>query len=182
MAEDSDASSDASVTETVTLPFDSRQRSRLRVELPGGRAVLVQRPRGSGTRHGDVVTALDGTRIRVLAAWERVSVVRHADALLLTRVAYHLGNRHVPLMIEPGCLRYLHDHVLDSMLNDLGLLVTVEDARFEPEPGPYQKPGRSPAAVGARHDHGHDHAHGHDHPHPDHGHSHPQRVHWGAHE
>ena len=89
--------------------------------------------------------------IRVLAAPETVSTVRCADPHLLARAAYHLGNRHVPLQIDPGLLRYQHDHVLDDMLRGLGLTVETEQAPFEPEAGAYQS---AP----------HSHSHGNDHP------------------
>jgi len=86
--------------------------------------------------------------VQVLAAPERVSTVRCADPLLLARAAYHLGNRHVPLQIEAGFLRYQHDHVLDEMVRGLGLEVLIEQAPFEPEAGAYQS---------APHGHAHDH-------------------------
>jgi urease accessory protein len=64
-------------------------------------------------------------------------VVRCADPFLLARACYHLGNRHVPLQIMPGELRYHHDHVLDDMLRQFGLEVTYASLPFEPEAGAY---------------------------------------------
>ena len=110
--------------------------------------------RGHLLRGGELLADAEGTQlIRVLAAPEAVSTVRCADPHLLARAAYHLGNRHVPLQIEPGLLRFQHDHVLDDMLRGLGLTVDAEQAPFEPEAGAYQS---AP--------HSHSHAHGHDHP------------------
>ncbi|WJD60140.1 urease accessory protein UreE [Pseudomonas kurunegalensis] len=141
-------------TGTVTLDVDSRIKSRLRVTLDDGREAGLMLERGHLLRGGELLADADGSQlIRVLAAPETVSTVRCADPHLLARAAYHLGNRHVPLQIEPGLLRFQHDHVLDDMLRGLGLTVEAEQAPFEPEAGAYQS---AP--------HGHSHAHGNDHP------------------
>ncbi|BBV97456.1 MULTISPECIES: urease accessory protein UreE [Pseudomonas] len=141
-------------TGTVTLDVDSRIKSRLRVTLDDGREAGLMLERGHLLRGGELLADADGSQlIRVLAAPETVSTVRCADPHLLARAAYHLGNRHVPLQIEPGLLRFQHDHVLDDMLCGLGLTVEAEQAPFEPEAGAYQS---AP--------HGHNHAHGNDHP------------------
>jgi urease accessory protein len=107
-------------------------------------------PRGLTLRNGDLLQSDDGLVVRIEAAPEPVSTVRSHDALALARVCYHLGNRHVPLQVEAGWVRYLHDHVLDDMVRGLGLEVIFEQAPFEPEAGAYQ--GGS---------HGHSHAHSH---------------------
>ena len=141
-------------TGTVTLDVDSRIKSRLRVTLDDGREAGLMLERGHLLRGGELLADADGSQlIRVVAAPETVSTVRCADPHLLARAAYHLGNRHVPLQIEPGLLRFQHDHVLDDMLRGLGLTVEAEQAPFEPEAGAYQS---AP--------HGHSHAHGNDHP------------------
>ncbi|KPM58272.1 urease accessory protein UreE [Pseudomonas monteilii] len=141
-------------TGTVTLDVDSRIKSRLRVTLDDGREAGLMVERGHLLRGGELLADADGSQlIRVVAAPETVSTVRCADPHLLARAAYHLGNRHVPLQIEPGLLRFQHDHVLDDMLRGLGLTVEAEQAPFEPEAGAYQS---AP--------HGHSHAHGNDHP------------------
>jgi urease accessory protein len=131
---------------SLTLPLESRIKSRLRVTLDDGREAGLFLPRGSSLRDGDCLLAEDGTAVRVRAAPETVSEVRCEDPLQLARACYHLGNRHVPLQIAPGLLRYQHDHVLDDMVRGLGLSVTVCQAPFEPEPGAYG---------------GHGHAHNH---------------------
>lgn len=130
---------------TLTLPFDLRQKSRLRAHLDDGREVGLILERGHVLRQGDRLLADDGTVVTVVAADEEVSTVHAPDVLALTRAAYHLGNRHVPLQVADDWLRYRHDHVLDDMVRGLGLIVTVELAPFEPEAGAY-----GPA-------HGHDH-------------------------
>ncbi|HKS12554.1 MAG TPA: urease accessory protein UreE [Pseudomonas sp.] len=150
----------AAPTGSVTLSVDARIKSRLRVRLDDGRDAGLMLERGHLLRGGELLGDEQGAHvIRVLAAPEAVSTVRCADPLLLARAAYHLGNRHVPLQIEPGLLRYQHDHVLDDMLRGLGLAVEAEQAPFEPEAGAYQS-----APHGHGHGHGHSHAHGQDHP------------------
>lgn len=129
----------ATVTGTVTLSVDSRIKSRLRVSLDDGRDAGLMLERGHLLRGGELLSDAEGTHIvRVLAAPEAVSTVRSADPLLLARAAYHLGNRHVPLQVEAGLLRYQHDYVLDDMVRGLGLTVEAEQAPFEPEAGAYQ--------------------------------------------
>ena len=168
----------AAAADTLILPFELRQKSRLVAGLASGRQVLLQLPRGGVLRGGTRLQAEDGSVIEVRSAPEELSVVASDDAKELLRAAYHLGNRHVALQIEPGAISYLHDHVLDDMLRGLGLQPRVTSRPFEPESGAY---GRTGGHDHAHHGHGHhDHGqHGHDHPHqqtrghhPDHGHEH----------
>ncbi len=134
----------------VTLSLEQRWKSRLRVALDDGREAGIFLERGDALKDGDHLASDDGLEVQVKAAPERVSTVACADSLLLARACYHLGNRHVALQIEPGRLRYLHDHVLDDLVRGLGLAVRVEQAPFEPESGAYGGPVHS-------HDPGHDH-------------------------
>lgn len=151
---------------TLTLPFELRCRSRLRATLDDGTEVALFLPRGTVLRGGDVLSASDGSTVGVRAADERVSTVRSEAADALLRAAYHLGNRHVPVEIAPGLLRYEHDHVLDDMVRGLGLVVEVELASFEPEGGAYGQP------------HSHTHGHEHDgHTHDGHTHDHDAHTH-----
>lgn len=122
---------------TLTLTLEQRTRCRLRVLLDDGREAGLFLPRGSVLHHGDGLIAEDGMVARIIAAPEHLSRVESADPLLLARAAYHLGNRHVPLQIEPGRLSYRHDQVLDDLVRGLGLNVTLVDAAFEPEAGAY---------------------------------------------
>ena len=139
---------------TLELPFELRQKCRLRARLSSGQEIALFLPRGTVLRHGARLHTTMGRVVQVLAAPETVSVAATGDLHLLTRIAYHLGNRHVPLQVEPGRLAYQHDHVLDDMVEQLGVQVTVEQAPFEPEAGAY---GGHSHAQG--HDHGHSHAH-----------------------
>lgn len=122
---------------TLTLPFEQRQKSRLRTRLDNGQEAGLFLPRGAVLRHGDRLRAANGLMVEVRAAPETVSTAHATDPLVLARAAYHLGNRHVALQLAPGWLRYLHDHVLDDMVRELGLEVVCEQAPFEPETGAY---------------------------------------------
>lgn len=121
----------------LSLPIDSRIKSRLKVELDDGREAGLFLPRGHILRGGEQLKSQCGLTVEVKAAPEQVSTVYCSDLHLLTRVAYHLGNRHVPLQVEFGWVRYQHDHVLDEMVEGLGAKVTTEQASFEPESGAY---------------------------------------------
>lgn len=122
---------------TLTLPYDTRQKSRFRAQLDDGQAVAVILERGKIIRAGECLSTDDGVAVLIQAADESVSSVYLTDPLLLTRAAYHLGNRHVALQIEEQSLRYQHDHVLDDMLRGMGIEVKAEMAPFEPEAGAY---------------------------------------------
>jgi len=126
---------------TLTLPFERRLHSRLRVTLDDGTEAGVFLGRGQSLRDGDLLASADGTVVRVRAAAEPVTEVRSADPLLFARACYHLGNRHVPLQIGDDVLRYQRDHVLDDMLRGLGLEPVAVEAPFEPEPGAYHGHG-----------------------------------------
>ena len=138
---------------SLTLPLEKRIRSRLRATLDDGREAGVFLERGQALRDGDLLASADGLVVKVCAAAEPVSEVACSDPLLLARACYHLGNRHVPLQIREGRLRYQHDHVLDEMLRGLGLDPNFTKAPFEPEPGAY---GGSAHGHGQHHEHSHD--------------------------
>jgi urease accessory protein len=131
------ASRNAIASRSMTLPFQNRSKSRLRTRLDDGTEVALVLPRGAVLHDGDKLVANDGSIVAVVAANETLSSVKSNDPWLLARAAYHLGNRHVPLQIEPGELRFEHDHVLEDLVKTLGFEVTVESAPFEPEHGSY---------------------------------------------
>jgi len=160
---------------TVELDWDVRQKSRFDATDSAGRTLGVFLPRGTQARGGDVLVAEDGSLVRVQAAPQAVMVVRpcphHGSPFDLTRAAYHLGNRHVGIELQPDHLKIEPDHVLGEMLERMHLIVTAEQASFEPEGGAYA----TGAGHGHSHDHGHGHGHGHGHDHDhdhDHGHVH----------
>ena len=146
------APSGGDLTGSVTLPFERRARSRQRVVLDDGREALIDLPRGTVLRDGSLLADARGQVLAVCAAREGVSIACAADACVLLRGAYHLGNRHIAVQLGPGWVRYLHDHVLDDMLRGLGLEVNFAQLPFEPEAGAY----------GAGAVSGHAHAHDHD--------------------
>ena len=149
---------------SVELGWDVRQKSRFDATDSQGRALGIFLPRGHVVRGGDVLVAEDGSLIAVKAAPQPVLVVRHCSEhgspFDLLRAAYHLGNRHVQLELQPDHLKLEPDHVLAGLLRQMHLIVSEEQAAFEPESGAY--------AAGA-HAHAAGHGHGHDHDHHDHG-------------
>ncbi len=145
---------------TVTLTFDQRRRSRLLAELDDGRELALMLPRGTALRDGDRLRARDGGGVVIVrAAAESLSVAHTPDPHLLTRAAYHLGNRHVPVQIGAVTLAYAHDHVLDDMVRGLGLDVQARVAPFQPEGGAFEG-GHDHHHHGDDHDHHHDDGHG----------------------
>ena len=136
-------------SDTLTLPFELRQKSRQRTILDNGREAGIVLTRGTRLRHGDVLRSRDGTCVRVCAAEEPVSTLSTDDSHLLARACYHLGNRHVALQIGPGWARYLRDHVLDEMVQELGLALAYETTAFEPEMGAYGGHGHASHHDGA---------------------------------
>ncbi|MBV5285445.1 MAG: urease accessory protein UreE [Methyloversatilis discipulorum] len=131
------APADAVPAETLTLTFELRAKCRLRTRLDSGEEVGLFLPRGTILRGGDRLAGKDGRVVAVRSAPERVIEARSADVLLIARAAYHLGNRHVAVEVQPGLLRLATDHVLAQMLVGLGLDVRETQAPFEPETGAY---------------------------------------------
>jgi urease accessory protein len=142
----------SAIADSLTLPFELRQKSRLIAALGSGQKIALSLPRGQVLRHGSLLRASDGSVVEVRSADEELSVVSSNDPSVLVRAAYHLGNRHVALQIGPGTLSYLHDHVLDDMLRGLGLEPSFAVQPFEPESGAY---GRSSHHHGPIHEHDH---------------------------
>lgn len=167
---------------TVSLDWDTRQKSRFDAQDSQGRSLGAFLPRGTTVRGGDVLVAEDGSLVRVIATPQPVLVVRpcaeHGSPFDLLRAAYHLGNRHVALELQPDRLQLEPDHVLADMLRHMHLVVAEAMAPFEPEGGAYAVHGAGDhehAAHGHAHDHAHDHGHGHECAHghhPPHGHEH----------
>lgn len=156
---------------TVELDWDVRQKSRFDATDSQGRHIGVFLPRGTVVRGADVLVAEDGSMVRVIAAAQPVLVIthctQHGTPFDLTRAAYHLGNRHVPIELKPDHLKIEPDHVLAAMLRSMHLIVNEASAAFEPEGGAYAA-GHAAHAGG----HGHGHDHGHDHDHGSHEHHH----------
>ena len=137
----------------LILPFEQRQKSRLRATLENGEEVALILPRGRVLRGGDRVTATDGREVEIVAAPEKLL---HIESAELARVAYHLGNRHVPLQVGEGFLRIAEDHVLEEMARKLGARVSHVEAPFEPEAGAYGHQHDEMGHGGKIHDHFHE--------------------------
>jgi urease accessory protein len=142
---------------SIELDWDVRQKSRFDATDSQGRHLGVFLPRGTAARGGDVLVAEDGSLVRVIAAPQAVLEVRacaeHGSPFDLLRAAYHLGNRHVQLELQPERLLLEPDHVLADMLRQMHLIVSEIQSAFEPEAGAYASDGH----------HGHEHGHAHSH-------------------
>jgi len=169
--------------DTVVLDFDDRHRRRMAMTGTRGLEFLLDLEDAIMLRGGDALVLEDGRLIEVVAAPEPLAEIRGADPHHLIRVAWHLGNRHLPTQIMPKALRIRRDHVIEAMVKGLGARVIEIEAPFDPEGGAYAGGGHAHAPESKSHDHAaHDHsAHGHgDHHHHDehcdhehhHGHSH----------
>ena len=155
--------------DSVTLDYDSRHRRRIRLTTDGGETVLLDLPKAVAMAHGDGLRLDDGRWIEVRAADEPLMEVICPDPLLMLRIAWHVGNRHLPTDIaktEDGTLRLRlrPDHVIEEMIAGLGGTADHVSAPFQPEGGAY-----------GGHGHPHGHSHGaHDnaaHDHADHDHA-----------
>src|SRR5271166_3652967 len=146
--------------DSVVLEFDERYRRRFVMTGVGGLAFLLDLPEAAMLRGGDGLKLEDGRVVEVVAAPEPLAEIRAADAQALMRVAWHLGNRHLPTELLPKALRIRRDSVIEDMAKGLGARVVVLEAPFNPEGGAYVQ--------GVALEHAHDHGHGHDH----HGHEH----------
>ena len=131
------ASDDAVVDDVLELDYAARERSRLRAVLVSGEEVGIDLPVGTMLHHGCKLALVDGRVVAVEAAQEALLEVTAADAATLARIAYHVGNRHVPVQVGDGWLRILPDHVLQAMVRGLGGRVVAVSARFQPERGAY---------------------------------------------
>lgn len=176
--------------DTVVLDFDGRHRRRMAMTGTQGFEFLLDLPEAVALRGGDALVLEDGRMIEVVAAAEPLVEIRSPDPGHLVRVAWHLGNRHLPTQIMGKSLRIRRDHVIEEMVKGLGAKVVEIEAPFDPEGGAYAAAAEhAHGDHGHHHDHhghdhhdhhGHDHAHdhGHDH-HHEHGHEHHGHAHHG---
>jgi urease accessory protein len=160
--------------DTVVLDFDDRHRRRMAMTGTRGLEFLLDLENAMALRGGDALVLDDGRLIEVVAAPEPLLEIRGADPQHLVRVAWHLGNRHLPTQIMAKGLRIRRDHVIEAMVKGLGARVIEIEAPFDPEGGAYAGGGHAHAAAEAHahahatHDHSsHDHV---DHHHDDHHH------------
>lgn len=154
----------------IVLPHDGRYRRRVRMRTEGDLVFLLDLPQATRLMHGDGLVLDDGRIIGVVAAAEPVVEITADDAQHLARLAWHIGNRHVPAEILPDRIRILPDHTIEDMARGLGGKVQRTEAPFEPEGGAYE---HAHAGHGGRASHGHagensaaanhGHSHAHDH-------------------
>jgi urease accessory protein len=121
----------------AVLDYEARHRRRTTLRCTSGREVLLDLAAAVQMRHGDALALDDGGLVEVHAATEPLLELRTASAADLTRLAWHLGNRHVAAELGDAWLRIRPDHVLADLARRLGATVTDVSAPFEPEPGAY---------------------------------------------
>jgi urease accessory protein len=154
--------------DTVVLDFDDRHRRRMAMTGTRGLEFLLDLENAVALRGGDALVLEDGRLVEVVAAAEPLVEIRGADPLHLVRVAWHLGNRHLPTQIMPKGLRIRRDHVIEAMVQGLGARIIEIEAPFDPEGGAYAS-GHAGEPAAHAHDHSsHDHGHHHDRGHHDH--------------
>jgi urease accessory protein len=165
--------------DTVVLDFDDRHRRRMAMTGTRGLEFLLDLENAVALRGGDALVLDDGRLIEVVAAPEPLLEIRGHDPHHLIRVAWHLGNRHLPTQIMAKALRIRRDHVIEAMVKGLGARVIEIEAPFDPEGGAYAGGGHGHAHEDHIHDHGaHDHS---SHHHDDHRHHHDGHHHHDDH-
>jgi urease accessory protein len=155
--------------DTVLLDSTERHRRRATMTCVRGLEFLLDLPDAIMLRSGDAIMLDDGRLIEVLGRPEPLAEIRIRDPRQLAHVAWHLGNRHLPVQIFETKIRIRRDHVIEEMVRGLGAKIALIEAAFDPEGGAYAAP--------ETHDHGHHEPHdhatcGHDHSHDHHGHKH----------
>ncbi len=147
--------------EVIELTYDERKRGRLKARTLSGTSVGLFLERGKCLLDGEFLRTETGIIISIAAAKEEVVTAYAQSPLQFAQVAYHLGNRHVPLQIGDFWVRFQPDHVLQDLCVHFGMEISTETAPFQPENGAY----------GA-----HSGPHGHSHAHDDHDHGHHHEV------
>ena len=123
-------------TDQVLLDYDRRHRRRILLHTQRGKDLLLDLPQTVCLRDGDGL-AVDGSVVRVCARPEPLMEIRAADAAKRARIAWHLGNRHLPVQLLGECIRIRADHVIQTMVEGLEGQVDAIEAAFDPEPGAY---------------------------------------------
>ena len=163
--------------DTVVLDFDDRHRRRMAMTGTRGLEFLLDLENAVALRGGDALVLEDGRLIEVVAAPEPLLEIRGQDPHHLVRVAWHLGNRHLPTQVMAKGLRIRRDHVIEAMVKGLGARVIEIEAPFDPEGGAYASAHAHTPEAHADHT-GHDHSsHDHGHHHHDHDHHHDHHSH-----
>ncbi|GAA0784927.1 urease accessory protein UreE [Roseibium denhamense] len=143
--------------DSITLDREDRHRRRAVLTAIGGLSFLLDQPKAVHLHHGDGLVLEDGRIVEVLAEPEDLIEIRAENAAHLVKIAWHLGNRHLPTQLMGDRLRIRRDHVIEDMVEKLGGTLTAVSAPFDPEGGAY--------GHGQTHGHSHGHGRGHAHPH-----------------
>src|ERR1700710_2371985 len=164
--------------DTIVLDFDDRHRRRMAMTGTRGLEFLLDLEHAVALRGGDALVLEDNRLVEVVSAPEPLLEIRGVDPQHLVRLAWHLGNRHLPTQIMGRGLRIRRDHVIEGMLKGLGARLLEIQAPFDPEGGAYAQPAESASHDHSSHadgggSHSHDHGHHHDH---DHAHVHDEHC------
>jgi urease accessory protein len=141
--------------DTIVLDYDARHRRRVAMTAVRGLAFLLDLAETAVLHNGDALVLEDGRRIEIVAAPEELAEIASAEPAGLVRIAWHLGNRHLPVEVAGRKLRIRRDHVIEDMVRGLGGKIFAIEAPFDPEGGAYAGGDR------AHHDHGQPHGHDH---------------------
>jgi len=154
---------DTPVADTLILSHAQRQAQKGFLFGVKGTCVELDFAEPVRLRTDDALVLEDGGLVEIVAEPEPLIEARAGDLPALARLAWHLGDRHVPIQVLERRLRLKRDPAIEALLQSLGAKVVAIDAPFEPEGGAYAAP-----AGDHHHDHDHHHGHGHDHHHHDH--------------
>jgi len=128
---------DEAPSDQVTLAHDARHLRRKLLTLENGEDIMVDFPAAIALRDGDALQLDDGRLVKIVAAQEDLYEVTAQTPVKLTRLVWHLGNRHLPTQIEETYVLVKRDHVIRDMLEGLGAIITDLSAAFEPTRGAY---------------------------------------------
>jgi urease accessory protein len=162
--------------DSVILNPEQRRLQTAHLTGVNGTLIGLMLPEPVTVRMGDAFELDGGDLVEIVVEPEPLSEIRGSDVTHLARLAWHLGDRHVPIQVLANRIRMRRDAALESMLAALGARLTAIEAPFDPEGGAYATHAGQEHA-GHHHDHDHGHAHGHDH----HGHHHHDHEHHGHH-
>ena len=121
----------------VLIDFDRRHRRRILLRTESGNEVMLDLAQAVRLHHGDGLVLDDGGVVRVCARPEPLLEIHAHDAAEMVRIAWHLGNRHLPVQLIGERIRIRADHVIAEMVRGLGGHVAEIEAPFDPEAGAY---------------------------------------------
>jgi len=128
---------DRPVADTVILDHTQRGGQKAAVIAVKGVVIDIDLHAPARLRADDLLELDDGTLVEVVAAPEPLIEARGADVAALARLAWHLGDRHVPVQVLPNRIRARRDDAIETLLESLGAKLTPIEAPFEPEGGAY---------------------------------------------